>query len=310
MNNFEQLIQILNNLKKNILKRVKIDDFKLDLILSSFFLSGHVLLEDMPGLGKTTLAKTLAFSTTDDIGFSRIQFTSDLLPYDIIGIEIFNKEKNNFEFKKGPIFSSIILADELNRGNPKVQSAMLEAMGEKQVTIFGKTFSLPPIFFVIATQNPYEEAGTFPLPISSLDRFMISLSLGYPDKDDEIYILKNNLLDFKKEQIEQVIDLNKILEIKDFIQNLYIDDELIELIYNIGLLSRENNNLSYGFSTRALLHLLNFSKAWALIHSKRDFVTDMDIKEVAKYVFQHRIPENKEVIDIIVDKALDMRVKK
>lgn len=291
------------------MQRVKIDEFKLDLVLSAFFLSGHILLEDMPGIGKTTLVKTLAYSTAEEISFSRIQFTSDLLPYDIIGIEIFNKDKNTFEFKKGPIFSSIILADELNRGNPKVQSALLEAMGEKQVTIFGKTFKLSPIFFVMATQNPYEEAGTFPLPLSSLDRFMISLSLGYPKKDDEIYILKNNLLEFNKEEINQVVDFKTIILIKTFIINLYIDDELICLIQKIGTLSREDSNLSYGFSTRALLHLLNFAKAWAFIHAKRDFVTDMDIKEVAKYVFQHRISGSKEQINLIIDKALSERVK-
>ena len=185
---------------------------------------------------------------------------------------------------------------------------MLEAMGEKQVTIFGNTYKLSPVFFVIATQNPYEEAGTFPLPISSLDRFMVSLSLGYPEDKDEFYILKNNLLDFKEEEIQQVINIDKIIEIKQFINNIYIDEELIKVIQNIGIYSREDSQLQHGFSTRAMLHLLNISKAWAFIHSKRDFVTDMDIKEVSKFVFQHRISENKDKIESIIDKALKSRV--
>lgn len=291
----EKLLEDLNKVKESIRERVKIKDEILNLILICFFTESPVLLDDIPGVGKTTFAKTLAASCSFEVNFKRIQFTADLLPYDIIGIEIFNKETNEFVFKKGPIFSNIVLADEINRGNPKVQSALLEAMGEKQVTVFGKKYELEFPFFVIATQNPIETEGTFPLPEATLDRFTICTSLGYPSKEDEFEILKNNFIDFDDSKIKKTITKELILEIKNEINKVYVDDNIINLILKIGEYSRNKDNFSFGFSPRALLHLLNISKGLAFI-SGRDFVVDDDVKSCIYPVFNHRIKDDKKLL--------------
>ncbi len=288
----------IDEIKSEILKRVKINKSSINLVLTSFFSGLHLLLEDLPGMGKTTLAKTLVNlidnENDDTYSFKRLQFTADLLPYDIIGTEIFSKEKEQFIFIKGPIFSGILLADEINRGNPKVQSALLEGMGENQVTAFGKTYKLHPLFYVIATQNPKDIEGTFPLPISSLDRFGLCFSLGYPDYEQQREILQKNLIDFVAEDVKKIIKLSEIKKIREFIKNIYVDEKLIEIINKIGFKSRNDPNFTQGFSVRALLHLLNAMKAYALVARGETFCIDEDLKSVILPVISHRIYSERE----------------
>ncbi len=296
--NIVEYSETIQNFKNEILSRVKVNEKTINLVLTSFFSGLHLLLEDLPGMGKTTLAKTLISAIDpeddEDFKFKRIQFTADLLPYDIIGNEIFSREKEKFVFIKGPVFTGILLADELNRGNPKVQSALLEAMGENQVTAFGKTYKMHELFFVIATQNPIEIEGTFPLPISSLDRFGICLSLGYPDEQQQKDILTKNMLEFDPYSIKKVIKISQIKEIKKIIKEIYIDEKLIDIINQIGIKSREDSNFTHGFSVRALLHLLNAVKAHALIARSDSFCIDEDLKEVVIPVISHRLHSERE----------------
>jgi len=297
----EKLFEIntkIQSIKNEILKRVKINENALNLFLTSFISGLHILLEDLPGMGKTTLAKTLVnlIETQEDESyvFKRIQFTADLLPYDIIGTEIFSREKEQFIFIKGPIFSGILLTDEINRGNPKIQSALLEAMGENQVTAFGKTYKMHPLFYVIATQNPIEIEGTFPLPISSLDRFGMCISLGYPDEKQQKQILDNNLLEFYPEDINKIITLSEIKEIRKYIKDIYVDEKLIKIINQIGIKSRIDTNFTHGFSVRALLHLLNAMKSFTLIARGQNFSIDDDLKSVFMPVISHRLHSERE----------------
>ena len=252
--------------------------------MAAFFANGHVLIEDLPGVGKTTIAKTIA----DVLGleFKRIQFTSDLLPSEIIGVNYFDVKSGEFLFKKGPIFTEILLADEINRASPKTQSALLEAMEEKQVSIDGITYSLSENFFVIATQNPLEEVGTFALPHSQLDRFMISLSIGYLDKEAEKEVLLNRIFVELNSFIEEV----KIYKQKQ--KEIFVDEKIIELIVEIGDYTRKNFDI--GLSTRALISLLEISKSWAMIE-EREYVIDDDVAKMIKYVAKHRIKESDEI---------------
>ena len=233
------------------------------------------MLEDIPGVGKTTLAKIMAYVL--GLEFKRIQFVADLLPSDIIGVNYFNGKE--FVLKKGPIFTEILLADEINRASAKTQSALLEAMEERQVSIDGESFKLSENFFVIATQNPLE-VGTFPLPKSQLDRFMISLSLGYPDREFEREILLR----------DEFVELRSFPEKIDFYKRkqkeIFVDKKIIELILDIGEFSRKNYEL--GLSTRALIALKEISKSYALIEN-REYVIDNDIYEVLEFVIRHRI---------------------
>ena len=242
------------------------------------------MIEDLPGVGKTTIAKSIA----DVLGleFKRIQFTSDLLPSEIIGVNYFDVKSGEFIFKKGPVFTEILLADEINRASPKTQSALLEAMEEKQVSIDGVTYPLSENFFVIATQNPLEEVGTFALPYSQLDRFMISLSIGYLDKESEKEVLLNRLFS-KLNAFSEEVDIYKQKQ-----KNIFVDEKIIDLIVNIGEYSRKN--FAIGLSTRALISLLEISKSWAMIE-KREYVIDDDVAKMIKYVANHRIKEIDEI---------------
>ena len=259
----------------------------LHLAFTCFFSKGHLLIEDLPGLGKTTVA--VAIAKILGLTFGRIQCTSDLLPSDITGLSIFNREKSVFEFQPGPIFNHLVLVDEINRATPKTQSALLEAMGEKQVTIEGRTYDLPRPFFVIATQNPAEQFGTFPLPESQLDRFMMKINIGYPERSAEKEILRGGSKRREIYGIEAVMQKDEVLEMQDFIkQQVYVSDKILEYLLNLVQATRSNKYLSSGLSTRGALALVQTAKAHACF-TGRDFVIPENIKEMAEYVIPHRV---------------------
>lgn len=248
---------------------------------------GHLLIEDFPGLGKTTLAIGVAKAL--GLSFSRIQCTSDLLPSDITGLSIYNKNSGEFEFHAGPIFNNIVLVDEINRATPKTQSALLESMGEKQVTIEGKTYKLPKPFFVIATQNPTEQFGTFPLPESQRDRFMMKISIGYPPRQAEREILRGGSTREDLYSIEPVITRDEVLSAQKRIQNdIYLSDRVLDYILDITEATRRSRYLAAGLSTRAALAVTYTAKTNAFFKG-RDFVIPEDIREIAEYVIPHRM---------------------
>lgn len=259
----------------------------LKLALTCFFSRGHLLIEDLPGLGKTTLA--IAIAKILGLTFGRVQCTSDLLPTDITGLSIYNKEANAFEFRPGPIFNHIVLVDEINRASPKTQSALLEAMAEKQVTIEGQTYDLPRPFFVIATQNPAEFFGTFPLPESQLDRFLMKIRIGYPERTAEREILKGGSKRREIYLIEPVMEVDEILKTQELIRHeIFVSDKILEYILNVIEATRKNQYFSSGLSTRGALALINAAKAHAYFSGK-DFLIPENVKEVAEFVIPHRV---------------------
>lgn len=259
----------------------------LKLSLLAAFSKGHLLIEDMPGLGKTTLA--IAIAKVLDLSFGRIQCTSDLLPSDITGLSIYNKDKGTFEFHPGPIFNNIVLIDEINRATPKTQSALLEAMGEKQTTIEGKTYPHPNPFFVIATQNPAEHYGTFPLPESQLDRFTMKISIGYPSKEAEKDIIKKGFHREDLYNIKPVMNREEVINLQNEIErNVYLSERTLDYILEIIKATRNNKHIYSGISTRGALAITHTAKANAYFNN-RDYVLPEDIKELADYIIPHRI---------------------
>jgi len=280
----------------------------LEMIMSAVLAGGHVLLEDYPGLGKTLLARS--FATALGLDFKRIQFTPDLLPGDITGGYIFNRGENRFELRPGPIFANIILADEINRASPKTQSALLEAMQEGQVTLEGESMALPRPFLVLATQNPIEYEGTFPLPEAQLDRFMIKLSLGYPDLDEEREILLRRHERRQDEvSLNRITDSQTLLAMCQAVETIHIDPDLLGYIAQVVQATRGDRRVAVGASPRGSLAFLRMARAYAALQG-RDFVLPDDIKRFARPVLSHRIvlqPEfwlTSQVAERVVDEAL------
>lgn len=283
------LLESVNNIKKELGTVIVGQEKIIDQLLTAILSNGHVLLEGVPGVAKTITAKLL--SKTLDLGFSRIQFTPDLMPSDILGTSVFDLSKSAFEFKKGPVFSNFILIDEINRAPAKTQAALFEVMEERQITIDGKTYVLDTPFLVIATQNPIEQEGTYRLPEAQLDRFLFKINIDYPNLDEEIAIIQreNVLQDRNKlESVKQVVIKSDILNYQSLVKQIIIEQNLIEYIAKIVMNSRENAFLYLGASPRASIAILNASKAFAALRG-RDFVTPEDIKEAAIPVLQHRV---------------------
>lgn len=258
---------------------------QIKLALTCLFSEGHLLIEDLPGMGKTTLSHALA--AVLGLSYQRIQFTSDLLPADIIGTNIFNNKEHSFSFHKGPIFSQVVLADEINRAGPKTQSALLEAMEEQQVTVDGEKYPLPTPFFVIATQNPLYQAGTYPLPESQLDRFLMRISLGFPPKNAEKRLLLNNQKRAYS-QLPQRINQQQLKQIQESIANITLSAPVIDYIIELVTYTREAQSLAASLSPRASMALAKSARAWAYIEG-RDFVLPEDVQAVFSSVCQHRL---------------------
>lgn len=281
-----QIVRWIGGIRESIGRVVVGKENVVDLLLASLLSGGHVLLEDVPGTGKTLLAKAMARSL--DCTFKRIQFTPDLLPSDLSGINYFNQKSGNFEFRPGPVFANILLADEINRATPRTQSSLLECMEERQVTIDGVTHRLEAPFLVIATQNPIDNQGTFPLPEAQLDRFLMRISMGYPDREESISILKRFRTANPLDSLEPSATAAEAVEASAFAANVYISDELLGYIVRIAEASRTHPEAALGVSPRGAQALMKASQAFALVKG-RDFVTPDDIKAVAVPVLSHRL---------------------
>jgi MoxR-like ATPase len=277
--------RLLKNLKDVIIGK----DEVLDLVVITLLSQGHLLIDDVPGVGKTMLAKSLAKSL--GCSFNRIQFTPDMLPSDVTGVSIFNQNSREFEFRAGPIISQIVLADEINRATPKTQSALLEAMEERQVTVDGITHPIPQPFMVLATQNPIEYEGTFPLPEAQLDRFLMRIRIGYPTFSNEIEILELQQLKHPIEDIKTVISSTEIIDMQNAIKHVYVSSAVKRYIVELTRATREHNDVYLGASPRGSLGLFRVSQAKAASVG-RDFVLPDDVKGLAKFVLGHRLVIN------------------
>lgn len=295
-NQMEQANSVISRLENRLKKTVMGRDQVIDLLLIALLSDGHVLLEDYPGSGKTTLAKSLGDSIIDDLpddeipNFRRVQFTPDLLPSDVTGVNVFDAEHNKFYFKRGPIFAYVVLADEINRTSPKVQSAMLEAMAEKQVTVDNVSYRLDEFFFVIATQNPLDLVGTYPLPIAQLDRFLFKIRMDYIPRDEEIKVLntyrerKNGLPpDMPRVERREVVEARKIIE-----HEIYIAPDINECLVDIARTIRAHKSVIQGISTRSLVLMMPAMQVAALMKG-RDYVSSEDVIFLAPFVFGHRM---------------------
>lgn len=276
----------IEKLIENIQSVIIGKDESIKFLVVSLLAKGHLLIEDTPGLGKTILARALSKSINGKL--RRVQCTPDLLPSDITGVSIYNEQERSFEFKPGPIFANILLVDEINRTTPRTQSSMLEAMGEQQVSSDGKTYRLPSPFMVIATQNPIEFHGTYPLPEAQLDRFFMRISMGYPSVEDEVKIMQMQEKVHPLDNLKPVITTEKLIDLQKQVADIKIDKLVLEYIATIMNALREHNSLAYGASPRGSLALMNAAKAFALIEQK-EFVDPDIIKKIAVFILAHRI---------------------
>lgn len=290
-------------------------------VVTALLARGHILLEDNPGAGKTVLAKTLAQSisegsvefqsTNGGVAFKRIQFTPDLLPMDLIGSHIFDESKKDFVFKKGPLFTHVLLADEINRASPKVQSALLECMAENQISSGDATFQLDPFFFTIATQNPIEMEGTYPLPAAQLDRFYMKISFGYVSEEVEFDIYTNYLtIGNGKSTVKQVLTYSDIIHLQQEAENVYVHPEIIKGVVRLVQSTRHHPEIALGCSTRGGITFIKCLKAWALVN-QRDYVIEDDMRSLAQPVMHHRlIFRNREASRTALQQLVDAEVNK
>ena len=284
--NFKKAFEIYSKIKNNILSVFKGNPFNIDLLLGGYFTNGHILLEDYPGTGKTTLAKALALSIQTD--FKRIQFTPDLLPTDITGVNVFNVKEREFYLQKGPIFTNILLADEINRTTSRTQSALLEAMEEKQVTIDGTVYPLSDDFFVVSTLNPAELQGTYPLPESQIDRFAMRFSLGYVSKEEEIEMLEMQDPSKPLEDLRPCSTADDVLLVRNALSEISINKDIKNFIVELVRRTREYDGILIGASPRASIGLQKLAKVLALSENK-EFVTPDDVIRLAPFVLGHRL---------------------
>ncbi|WP_336760634.1 AAA family ATPase [Paenibacillus sp. USHLN196] len=274
--------QLMNHVGKVIVGK----EHTIELVMTAIIASGHVLLEDVPGTGKTMLAKSVASSL--DCTFQRIQFTPDLLPSDLTGIHFFNQKDGDFEFRPGPLFANLVLADEINRATPRTQSSLLECMEERQISIDGSTRQLERPFIVIATQNPIDNQGTFPLPEAQMDRFMMKIRMGYPSSEESVEILRRTVASRSVDDLSAVISREELLKAQDTYKTVQINEDLLRYIIQLTEATRKHPELSLGVSPRGAQALLKASQAWAALHG-RDFVLPDDIKVLAEPVLAHRL---------------------
>jgi MoxR-like ATPase len=277
---------ISQKIRENVQKVIVGKDEVINLTLVGVLCEGHILLEDVPGIGKTTLARALAASL--GCSFKRIQFTPDLLPSDVTGINWFNQKVMEFEFRPGPVITQVVLADEINRATPRTQSALLEAMQERQVTIDGVTHTLPRPFLVMATQNPVELEGTFPLPEAQIDRFLLRVEIGYPSVSEENNILERFRVSSQMPELQPVTNPAEIMQMQNERSMVRIEDSVRDYIVRVARATREHNEIQLGASPRAAIALYHSAQAWAAIHG-RDFVLPDDVKNMAPHVLTHRL---------------------
>ena len=286
-NNVEYVAGIAAKVMEAMAHAIKGKDDVIKSVLIAFLSEGHVLLEDVPGVGKTKLAQALARSI--DTEFKRIQFTPDLLPNDITGINMYNEATRDFSFLKGPVFANVVLADEINRGTPRVQSSLLECMSEAIVTVDGKPYQLQRPFFVIATQNPADFHGTYPLPEAQLDRFAMRLTMGFPDEKTEMAILASNISSAPIDDIKPVAEGKDLLECQRIVRQVHVSEAVQQYISTLMRETRNHPALAYGCSTRAAIAIMHAAQALAAIEG-RDFVVPRDVKELVPCMLPHRIP--------------------
>ena len=302
----EQTLQLLNLASQSISTIILGKNMQIQLALSCLLAGGHLLIEDLPGVGKTTLSLTLA--RVFGLDFQRIQFTSDLLPSDVLGVSIFEANKQSFNFHQGPIFTQVLLADEINRSTPKTQSALLEAMEEKQVTQDGVTRALPEPFFVIATQNPMEQVGTFPLPESQLDRFLMRINIGYPDQQAEMELLKGENRHEMIQQLKTVITPDQLIKIQMSVEKIHMSQAILDYVLSLIRSSRLSPWFISGLSPRAGLALQRCARAWAFLQ-ERDHVLPEDVQQVLPCIAAHRLQINPEHQDKNIDDLISLLIK-
>lgn len=314
-------IKNLKSLTDNIETIIRGKPQQVKYVVTALLAKGHILLEDNPGAGKTVLAKTLAQSISEGVvdfhqagggvAFKRIQFTPDLLPMDLIGSYIFDDVKKDFVFKKGPLFTHVLLADEINRASPKVQSALLECMAENQISVGETTFPLDQFFFTIATQNPIEMEGTYPLPAAQLDRFYMKISFGYVTEEVEFDIYTNYLkIGDMKNTVKQVLTYNDIIQLQKEAENVYVHPEIVKAIVRLVQATRNHTEIALGCSTRGGITFIKCLKAWALVN-QRDYVIEDDIRSLAQPVLHHRMVfRNREASKAALPQIVDAEVNK
>ncbi|MEO0510998.1 MAG: MoxR family ATPase [Verrucomicrobiota bacterium] len=287
-------LETVDRLRTNVERTIRGKTEAVDKTIICLLAGGHILVEDLPGLGKTTLAYCLARSI--DCSFSRIQFTSDMLPSDIIGVSVYDERSKEFIFKKGPIFANIVLADEINRTTPKTQSSLLEVMGRAKISVDGQTYTVPPPFLVIATQNPVDYEGTFPLPESQMDRFLMRMNMGYPDSEYEMEILKGGHLHYDQLESEPVVTRKEVVELQGFVRDVFIEDTVYEYIVRLASATRAEEGFRSGVSPRGTLSLKAAAQARALANG-RPFILPEDVNEMMLPVFGHRLSLRKPMSD-------------